>query len=222
MGTIVNGIAIIVGGLIGLFAKKLFSKKMHDSVINILALCVLIIGIQGAIDTTNILIVITSLVLGCIVGEWIDIDKIISDFSLKLEEKYFKKDSGFAKGFTSASLLYCVGAMGILGSFQSAIGNNDILYTKSVLDGVSSIFFASAYGFGVLFSSIPVVLYQGFLTIFAGFISSFLSELMIIELTAVGSVMIIALSLNMLGVIKVKVANLLPALLFVIGIVYFL
>ena len=215
MGTIVNVITIVIGSLIGLFAKKFLKESLQLAVMTALSLCVLVIGISGALITENMLIVISCLVIGTVIGEALDIDGRLTRLSENIEKKYFKKESNFAQGFMLASCLYVIGAMAIVGSIQSGLGSHDTLYAKALLDGVSSIFLAAIYGIGVLFSSIPVAIYQGGITLAAKQLTDVLNPELITELTAVGSVMIIAIGLNTLNIVKIKVANLLPSLLIV-------
>jgi len=215
MGTIVNVITIVIGSLIGLFAKNFLKESLQLAVMTALSLCVLVIGISGALITENMLIVISSLVIGTVIGEALNIDGRLTRLSENIEKKYFKKESNFAQGFMLASCLYVIGAMAIVGSIQSGLGSHDTLYAKALLDGVSSIFLAAIYGIGVLFSSIPVAIYQGGITLAAKQLTDVLNPELITELTAVGSVMIIAIGLNTLNIVKIKVANLLPSLLIV-------
>lgn len=216
MGTIVNVILILIGGIIGIFAKKLLNDRLHESIMSVMGLCVLIVGLQGALKTINALIVIVSLVIGTIIGEVIDIDKHINNLSCAIESKYFKQEGSFAKGFMTASCLYVIGAMAIFGSIQSGLGNHSILYTKGLIDGVTSVFLSSIYGIGVLFSVVPVFIYQGLITIASTWLMPYLTDILINEMTAVGSIMIMAIAFNLLGVTKIKVANLLPSIVVVI------
>ena len=213
MGTIVNAIAIIGGSLLGIVFKRFLKESLQVSVMLAMGLCVLVIGINGALETKNILLVISCIAIGTIIGETLDIDGKIAAFSLSIEKKYFKEEALFAQGFMLATCLYSIGAMAILGSIQSGLGNHQVLYAKSALDAVASVFLASIYGIGVMFSVFPVVIYQGIISLAAGSLVEIMSPEFIAELTAVGSIMIIAIGLNMLNVTKIKVANLLPALL---------
>jgi len=215
MGTIVNVALIIAGSLIGLWAGKLLKESLQKAVLIALNLCILVIGVSGSIKTENMLLVISAMVIGSIIGELLDIDGRLNRLSLKIEKRYFKKEGSFAQGFMLASCLYCIGAMAIVGSLQSGLGNHDILYAKGLLDGVSSVFLSGLYGIGVMFSVVPILIYQGAITLAAGALADVLSPQLVNELSAVGSVLIIAIALNGLELIKAKVANLLPALLVV-------
>ena len=215
MGAIVNFLSIIVGGLIGLLLKKGISEKISSTVVKGVGLCVLLIGIKGVLEGINVLITIISIVLGAIIGELLDIDNAVNRLA-KCAEDYINKKGGnvrFANGFVSATLLFAVGAMTIVGSLDSGLtGDNATLYTKSLLDGISSIIFASSLGVGVLFSSIPILIIQGGITLLAHYIAPLLTDTIIAEMTCVGSLIIIALALNLLDITKLKVANYIPAI----------
>ncbi|MGE5628975.1 MAG: DUF554 domain-containing protein [Solirubrobacterales bacterium] len=213
-GTLVNVAAIIAGGLLGLILKGGIPKKVGDTVIQALALSVLLIGITGAIKVNNILLVIISMVIGTAIGEAIDIDKYINKLGDMLEKKFKGKGGKVSEGFVTSSLLFCVGAMAIVGALNSGLkGDYHILYAKSMLDFVFSVIASSSLGIGVMLSSVSVLIYQGTITLLAFAIKGFLIESVITDMTAVGSLMIIGISLNMLGVSKLKVANFLPAIL---------
>ena len=174
---------------------------------------VMVLGVQFGIASSNILIVIVSLVVGGIIGEWIDIDRRLDDFGVRIQSRMKGGDSNFSAAFVSTTLIYCVGSMAILGSIESGInGNHTILYTKSLMDGISAIFFASTLGAGVIFSGISVFIYQGILTVLAGYIGPYLSPEVVTEMSASGGILLIALSFTILGIKKIKVANLLPAI----------
>lgn len=217
-GTVVNGLAIMGGSLIGIGLKTGFFKEKSESIIGALGLMVFLIGIQGVIQSQDLLILIVSLACGVLIGEYTQLDDKINTFGLSMEKRFAKGSDGkFSQGFVSATLLFGVGAMAIVGSLESGLhGNETILYTKSTLDFVTSIVFASTFGWGVFFSAVPILIYQGALTLFSVLISSWLSEVVIQDLSTVGSVLIMALGLNMVGATRFKVANLLPALLVVL------
>lgn len=217
LGTIVNCIAIIIGCLLGLIVKGRLSEKISNTIMAGLGLCVLYIGISGALKGEDTLLMIISIALGALIGEVIDVDKWLNKLGYYLESKIRKKDGqtiSIAEGFVTASLLFCVGAMAIVGALESGLkGNHDTLFAKSLLDGISSIIFTSSLGIGVVFSAVTVLIYQGAIALGAGFLSSFLSSTVISNISSVGSILIIGLGLNMLGVTKIKIANLLPAVL---------
>lgn len=214
LGTIVNVIAVLVGGSIGLLLKKGISKNLSDAIMKALGLCTLLIGITG-LQTKNTLIIILSMVIGTLIGELLKLDDRLRHLGERLETK-FQKDGdqiSVAEGFVSASLLFCVGAMTIVGSLQSGLsGNHEMLFTKSMLDFVAAILFASSFGFGVLFSSLFVLVYQGGITLLAQWVAPFLSDTVIGEMSCVGCLIIVGLALNMLGITKLKVMNFVPAI----------
>ena len=218
LGVIVNSAVIILGTVIGLLFKKGFPKKVSDAVMTAVGLCVVYIGIDGALEGESALVTIISMILGTILGTVIDIDKYLNKLGESVSEKFASKGGQsvtFAEAFVNSSLLFCVGAMAIVGSLNAGIsGNNEMLFTKSVLDFCSSIIFASTLGIGVAFSAVLVFAYQGTIVLLAKAISPLLTQSVINELTCVGSIMIIAIGLNMLGITKIKVANFLPALIF--------
>lgn len=214
-GTIVNTTSIIIGCILGLFIKGGIPEKFSDSLTEALGLCVLFIGIQGAVKTENTLLLIICMVIGTLIGEFLDIDKALNRLGDRIQGR-FKKAGAFgdiSKGFVSASLLFCIGSMAIVGSLESGLkGDHDILFAKSILDGITSIIYTSTMGIGVIFSAVAVFIYQGTITLGAGFLKGVLTDSAIINITGIGSLMIIAISLNMLKITKIKVANLLPAL----------
>lgn len=217
LGTIVNCIAIIIGCLLGLIVKGRLSERISTTIMSGLGLCVLYIGISGALKGEDTLLMIISIALGALIGEVIDVDRWLNRLGHYLEGKIRKKDGqtiSIAEGFVTASLLFCVGAMAIVGALESGLkGNHETLFAKSLLDGISSIIFTSSLGIGVIFSAVSVLIYQGVIALGAGFLSSFLSSTVISNISSVGSILIIGLGLNMLGVTKIKIANLLPAVL---------
>lgn len=217
VATLVNCGVIIVGCIIGLFIKGGIPERFNKIIMNGLALCAMFIGFSGALEGNNTIITIVSMVVGALIGELIDIDKWLNKLGETIQAKLDKgdgKESRIAEGFVNASLLYCVGAMSIVGALQAGLsGNYDTIYAKTVLDGVSSVIFSASMGIGVIFSSVTVLLYQGGITLCATFLSGILSQAVIAEMTAVGSLMIVGLGLNLLEVTDIKIANLLPGIL---------
>lgn len=222
-GVIVNSLAIICGGVLGLIINKGIPKRLDKSIMDGLSLVVTYMGISGALKGDNPLYVIISITVGIIIGELIDIDNLLNKLGSYLDEKLSKKnistsdevnkENNISKGFVSSSLLFCVGAMAVVGSIQSGLSNDhSVLLAKSVLDGISSIFFAASMGVGVLLSSIAVFLYEGIITLGASGLSNILSTNVITYMTCVGSLLIMAMGLNMLKVCDIKVANMLPAM----------
>jgi len=217
-GTIVNVIAIIAGSSIGFILKNKFPEKVNNIIMQALGLCSLLIGMQMALKTANILLVIFSLVIGGIVGELIGLEDGLEKIGKKLKTKFSGKVSSkrFVEGFITTSLLFCVGSMAIVGSLQEGLnGNPELLYTKSLLDGITSIAFSAAMGLGVMFSAIPTFLYQGGITLLAHLIRDFLTLEVINEITGVGGILVLGIGFNLLELKKIKVGNLLPSLLIV-------
>ncbi|MGM9973726.1 MAG: DUF554 domain-containing protein [Clostridiaceae bacterium] len=214
-GTIVNFAAIFIAGLLGLVVKGGIPDKINKTIMNAVALAVIIIGISGSTKGENTLLMVISLAIGALLGEIIDIDNLLDQFAKNIEKRFNKLgNSNFAQGFIASTLLFCVGSMAIVGSLNSGLsGDHELLYTKSILDGVSSFVFSSTLGIGVVFSAFAVLLYQGLITLSASFMSTILSTAVITEVSAVGSVLIMALGFNMLGITKIKVANILPSIL---------
>ncbi len=216
-GVLVNVLTVVAGSVLGLVLKKQIPEKLTDAVMTAIGLCTIAIGVMGIIKGENQLVMIISMVLGVIVGTLIDIDGKLQKIGDKLQKKNKESEkSTFSQGFVTASLLFCVGAMTIVGSMNAGIsGDNQMLYTKSVLDLISSTMLATSLGVGVLASAVFVLVFQGGLVALSMVLGSFLSDFAIAELVCAGSVMITALGLNLIGVTKIKVANLLPALVFV-------
>ena len=217
VATLVNCGVIIVGCIIGLFIKGGIPERFNKIIMNGLALCAMFIGFSGALEGNNTITTIVSMAVGALIGELINIDKWLNKLGETIQKKLDKgngKESRIAEGFVNASLLFCVGAMSIVGALQAGLaGNYDTIYAKTVLDGVSSIIFSASMGIGVIFSSVTVILYQGGITLCASFLSGILSQAVIAEMTAVGSLMIVGLGLNLLEVTDIKIANLLPGIL---------
>jgi len=217
LGTLVNAAAIVAGGLLGRLLTRI-PESIRQTVMQGIGLAVILLGLQMGLETKNFLIVIISIVAGTIIGELLGVEKGLNLAGKWLESKVGNNRQGsVAAGFVTATLVYCVGAMSVLGSLDSGLRNNhDILFTKSLLDGFSAIIFTSTLGIGVLFSAIPVLLYQGGLVLLSTQIYNLLSpemlDAILVEVTATGGVLIVAIGLNILELTKTKVANMLPAL----------
>lgn len=215
LGTLVNTAAVLLGGGIGLLAKKGLPERLSKIVFQALGLCTLYIGVSGSLKGSNTLVLILSMVIGVLIGEGLDLDRRINGLGKWIEGKCKSAEGGasIAEGFVTASLLFCVGAMAIVGALQSGLlGDHEMLFTKSLLDFVAAIVFASSLGAGVLFSAAFVLLYQGSIALLAAWVAPLLSETVVAEMTCVGSVIIIGLALNMLGLTKLKVMNFVPAI----------
>ncbi len=215
-GVLVNFAAIFFGGSLGIIFKKFIKETYAEGIMTGVGLCVMIIGISSALEHENLLLMVFSIVLGTLIGEILKIeDRLnkIGDFmGRKLERRGDSSD--FSVGFVTTSLIYCVGAMAILGSLEAGLtGDNSTLYAKSILDGITAILFASTLGIGVLFSSVSVFVYQAILVLASQALKPIFTDIMITELSAVGGIMILAIGINILGIKKIKIGNMLPALL---------
>ena len=228
LGTIVNFLAVLVCGLLGMLVKRGVPKKISDALASAMAICVIYIGIDGALESAptlpegsflsgglvKVLIMIISLGLGTLIGELVDLDGLVNRLGESLERKFVKdgEQGRFAKGFVSCSLLFCVGAMTVNGAFQDALGNSDILIAKSVIDGIMCFVMASTLGVGCVVSAFFVLGYQGLLTLLGLFIADILPASSISYMSVTGSLIIVIIGTNMLGMTKVKTANMTPAI----------
>ena len=217
IGTLVNTATVIAGSLIGLFLGNILPKRLQDTVMKGLGLCTLFIGITGLMGGENTLITVLSMAIGAVIGELLDLDGHLNRFAEKLEKR-FKRDGGrtsLAEGFVTASLVFCVGAMTIMGALNDGLtGDHTMLFTKATLDFISSIIFASSLGLGVLFAAAAVLVIEGGIACLAGVMAPLLQydAAVIPEMTVVGSLLIVGLGLNLLGITKLKVMNYLPAI----------
>jgi len=222
IATVVNALAIIFGSLVGLALHGKI-KDSFKTVVHIGAgVTTIVIGVQMALSSSRIVLLALSLLIGGILGEWWRIEDGILRLGEALKRTFARRDSGsdFAYGFLNASVLFCVGAMTLIGSFKAgAEGDYTLLLTKSVMDGFMSIVFTAAMGIGVAFSAIPVLVYQGGLTLASVWLKPLVSEAMLKELTGVGGALLLMIGLNLLGIAKLKTANFLPALLLIVGFV---
>lgn len=216
-GSIVNALGILGGCAAGLLLGRLIPEHLADAVTKGVALCVFYIGVSGMLAGEKTLVMILSMVLGTVIGELLRLDDRLHALGDAAERRFAKSGvrDRVSEGFVTASLLFCVGAMAIVGSLESGLsGDHSTLYAKTVLDTVSSVVYASTMGFGVALSAIPVLLYQGAITLCASLLSPVLTDGVIAEMKCVGSLLIVALSLNMLGLTKIKVMNSVPAVVF--------
>lgn len=221
LGTIVNSLAIIVGSLIGLMCGGLIPHRYHTTVLHSIGLAVILIGLKMAFKTDELLLVILSMAIGSATGEFLRIENGLENLGRWFEIKFAKAGGGISKGFVTASLLYCVGSMAIVGSLESGLaGDHHTLFAKSVLDGIGSIIFASSLGVGVLFSSVSVFIYQGLITVTASFTKQFLITAVINQMSAVGGLLIMAIGFNMLEIKRFRVGNMLPAIF--LPLIYFI
>ena len=224
LGTIINALAIIGGSLIGLFFRKGIAENYREIIMSGVSLSVVLIGIKSALGSNNLMLVIFSIIIGALIGEFLKIEERLETIGRLLEKRVTAKSSdtgSFARGFVTASLVFCVGSMAIVGSLESGLtGNHQTLFAKSVLDGVTSVIFASAMGLGVMFSSVAVFLYQGMITLTAVFMKNYLVPETITHMSSVGGLLIMALGLNMLKVTTIRVGNLIPGIF--LPLVYYL
>lgn len=215
IGVWVNGLAVVVGGLLGCLLRGGMKEKYSQTINYGLALCVIIIGIGGALKTNEMLAMIISVVVGSALGELLRIEDGINRLGEWAQSKLSKGDTGFAAGFVNASLLFCVGAMAVVGALEAGLQNKpDTLLAKAALDGVFSIILASSFGPGVIFSAVPLTLYQGGIALLAGVLSPLLTDVLINEMSAVGSLLIIGIGINSMNITKerIRVGNMLPAI----------
>ena len=218
LGTLVNCLAIICGSLVGILFRNGIPEKYNQTVMQAIGLAVILVGIKSALGCDDLLVIIISLALGSVLGEFIGIESYLDKLGNFLETKLFKNSKGFSAGFVTASLLYCVGSMAIVGSLESGLtGNHDTLYAKACLDGIAGIILTSSLGIGVMFSAIPVLVYQGGITLMAGVLKPLLIPAVVSQMSGTGGLLILALGLNMLREKKIKVGNMLPAVFIPLG-----
>ncbi len=213
LGTLVNVVLVLIGGFVGLFLKKGISKRFSDLIMHAIALVTMVIGITFATASENMLIVIISLVVGALIGEGINIDKRLNQLGDLIKSKVKSESGNVGEGFVTATLLFCVGSMAIMGALDSGLrGDHTVLYTKAIMDGISALIFASSMGIGVLLSAVPILFYQGSITLLSSFIQPYLTQSMMTEMNGVGGILLIGLGISILGIKEIKVSNLLPAL----------
>jgi len=213
IGTIVNTLAIVAGSLLGVSLRRGISDAYKETVIAAIGLAVLLIGFKGALQADNLLLVIISLALGAVIGEMLGIEARLEALGRWIGNRLGRTGEGVAQGFVTASLVFCVGAMAIVGALESGLtGNHQTLFAKSLLDGVTSIIFASTLGIGVIFSSVSVLIYQGAITLAATYLKPFLTAGVVAQMSAVGGLLIVAIGLNILDIKKLRIGNMLPGL----------
>jgi len=214
LGTLANTVCVAIAGILGTLLKKGIPERITSTVLHGMALCVMFIGISGALDGENILIAIISLGVGAFIGELIDIEKHVNRLGNFIQSKVKVSDGqgSVAEGFVNCTLLFCVGSMAIVGAIEDAMGDPDTLLAKTVIDTISCFIMATTLGIGCAFSSLSLLLYQGSISVLALLFLSDLPDAMLNEISCVGSLIIIAIGLNMLGVTKIRTANLIPAI----------
>jgi len=217
IGTLVNTAAVIVGGTIGLLLKKNMPERVTTIYFQAVGLFTLAIGISMVVKMEHILIIVGSLAVGSLLGEWMNIEAGVERMSEYLKKRFRIGSEKFSEGLITAFLLFCIGSMTILGTIQEGTGgSSDLLFTKSLMDFFSALLLASAFGFGVIFSAIPLLLFQGALTLLAMYAGSFFTPIIIQGLTSVGGILLIGLGINILEIKKLRIMNMLPALVIVI------
>ncbi len=221
-GTLINAAAIIIGSIIGTSLNTKLPERFIKIIFQAIGLFTLFIGVFMALKTNNMFLMVISIVSGGIIGEWINIDKFVNHFGNNMKSRFKSNNSRFSEGFVTAFLLFCMGSVTILGAIEEGLGGKpNLLLAKSVLDGVSSIALAAALGFGVAFSVIPLLIYQGGLTLLAAYFGDYFAESIINELTGIGGLMLIGLGIHILEIKQLKILNMIPALIIIVVLVYF-
>lgn len=221
-GTLINAGAVIVGSLIGMAVNRKLNPRYTHTVFQAIGLFTLFLGVNMALMGNEILLLIFSLVLGSLTGEWLRIDKGIERLSGYLKSKTNSSNERFSEGLITSFLLFCMGSMTILGAIEEGLGNEpNLLLAKSLMDGFSSIALASAMGVGVLLSVIPLLIYQGGITLFAEYFQEQATDIYINELTAVGGILLLGLGISILDIKKINIVNMLPSLIYILVLVYF-
>ena len=216
IGTLINSAAIVLGGLLGLLIRKGIRAELEKLIMQGIGLCVVLIGLQGALETEQTLLMILSIAIGGFLGNFLDLDRRLNQLGTWAQHRLSKNQEGdtFAQGFVTASMIFCVGAMAIVGALDSSIrGDHSTLIAKALLDGITAIVLAGSLGAGVLLSAAAVLVYQGAIALLGTLISPLLTTELITEVSAIGGLLITAIGLNMILDCKIKVMNLLPALL---------
>jgi len=214
IGTFINSLAVILGSLVGVLLHRSLPERIRGIVFQGIGLVVLVIGIQMALNVENLLLLVFSILIGGVVGEAADLERRLEEAGEFLKSGVNSRNEFFTHGFVTASLIFCIGSMAVIGSIDEGIrGDRSLLLTKAIIDGFTAIALASTYGIGVLFSFVPLLLYQGGLTLLAGQAQAFFSESLLSQLTATGGVLIMGLGFNFLEIKRIRVTNLLPCLL---------
>ncbi len=217
IGTVVNTAAVLIGGLLGLVLKKRMPDRVTTIYFQAIGLFTLAIGASMAVNMEKILIIVSSIALGSLLGEWFDLETGVEKISNYLKDRFKIGSEKFSEGLVTSFLLFCVGSMTILGTIQEGTGGSpDLLFTKSTMDFFSAILLASAMGVGVVFSSVPLFVFQASLTLLAKYAAHFFSDDIILGLTNVGGILLIGLGINILGIKKLRIMNMLPALVIVV------
>lgn len=221
IGTIVNVAAVLIGGTAGLLVRAKLPQRYMDIAFQGIGLVTLAIGVSMTLESQNIILAIISIVVGSLIGEACDIERRMDSFANLLKQKTKSSSDRFTEGFVTASMLFCVGSMAVLGSFEDGMGlYPKLLYTKSLMDGIAALALASSFGVGVLFSIFPVFVYQGLLTLFVSYVANFMNDTVVGDLTSVGGMLLLGLGLSILNIKKISVINMLPALVIIVILSY--
>jgi len=213
-GTIINVITVIIGSTIGLLIRSRLPERFSQVIFQVFGLFTIFLGVKMAFETNELMVMIFSLLIGTLLGEWMNLEKGMDRFAAFLKRKVKSNHERFSEGLVTAFLVFCMGSMTVLGAIEEGLGEKpNLLLTKSLMDGFSSMAFASAMGVGVLFAVIPLFLYQGGLTLFAGSVGQLLTDPVLAEVTAVGGILLIGLGFNLLEIKKIRVMNMLPSLI---------
>jgi uncharacterized membrane protein YqgA involved in biofilm formation len=216
IGTLVNTAAVIVGGTIGLLLKKNMPERVTSIYFQAIGLFTTAIGISMVVKMDHILIVVGSLAIGSLLGEWLNLERGVERFSEYMIRRFRIGSEKFSEGLITAFLMYCIGAMTIVGAINEGTGgSSEVLFTKSMMDGFASIILASAFGFGVIVSAVPLFIFQGGITLLAMYAGSFFTPVIIQGLTSVGGILLIGLGINILEIKKLRIMNMLPSLVVV-------
>lgn len=221
VGTLVNTVAVLSGGMIGLLLKKKMPQRLTAIYFQAIGLFTFAIGVSMAVKMNEVFIVVSSLAIGALLGEWWNLEKSAERMSTYLKNRFRIGNERFSDGLITAFLLFCVGSMTILGTIQEGMGESpDLLYTKSLIDFFSAILLASAFGIGVAISAIPLFIFQASLTLLARYAGDFFTDSIIIDLTGVGGILLMGLAINILEIKKLRIMNMLPSLIVVIVLLY--
>ncbi len=221
IGTLVNVATVVTGSLIGILFKSRLPERFIKIFFQVIGLFTLYLGFSMALKSTHVLQMIFSLIIGAVIGESLHLDRGLEKLAEKMKKRFKSTNEHFSDGLLTAFLLYCMGSLTILGAIQEGMtGDAHLLFIKSLMDGVSSIALASGLGIGVLFSAVPLLIYQGGITLLAMWLGNFFPAIMITELSAVGGILLLGLGIDILGIKKIKVINMLPALVVIVVLIW--
>lgn len=214
LATLVNAGVVIICALLGNYLQRGFPEKLRTLMMQILGICIIVVGLRMVLDVDNDIVIVLSIAIGTVIGHFCRLDRHLDSLGERVKMVAKVDDARFVEGFVSASLLFCVGAMAIVGSFEAGLNHNySILFTKSVLDGIMAIVLGSTLGIGVAFSAAAVIIYQGVLTLLASLLSPVLTDLVVSYMSAAGGIMIMAIGVTTAGIREINTVNTLPGLL---------